>query len=172
MKNPFKKKSAVEYGESISPGAFVSDVAPPYICCTECGGAFVPSHLKEVRSVTVVVDYKKGRIDYLSSDVPLYCERCLPKSELTVNLQSVRAEAGDLDDTLSLRICDGYFQVIDEETGEDRIIVSMEEYLQNVICDECGDEYVGTGKCPDCAPRVTEAKKAPAPKKTPSRRRR
>lgn len=117
------------------------EVAPPngpnFMACAGCGGAFQPDRLKSSWEITLRFhDRAEDGVREPTVALMRYCTACCPPAPVTF----VLADSGrDYLDQRAFKVEDGWFQDVNEETGEDRYTISLEEW-QRAFCSECGVE--------------------------------
>lgn len=104
--------------------------------CVKCGGYFRPDKLSPVFRVMVRYLSDTGRIGLPFGETVAYCERCEPPTPLVFILYEEGLEENA--DERYFHVRDGFFQDVDETTGEDRHLISLDEYA-HAFCTECGE---------------------------------
>jgi hypothetical protein len=146
MSNPisrfFKSREAVHVREAIrTHGIFVIE---PTTCCAECGGYFRTEKMKTiVRGETVLKQDRGVGLPHFES--VSYCQGCKPLATIIFVLRDTQ---GEVLDRRFFTADNGWFQDVDERTGEDRYVVSLDEY-NHTFCGECG-ELIEETECQDC----------------------
>ena len=105
--------------------------------CAGCGGYFQPNRLTTSIEVTLRFhDQAEEGVREPITTLVQYCKACLPPAPITFILED---SGGNSLDQRHYKVEDGWFQDINDETGEDQYIVSLEEY-QRAFCSECSEE--------------------------------
>ena len=118
--------------------------------CEECGSYFQP-HKLEHRFVVEVRFGPPVRPPFTQIKVVYYCQTCAPPAPLLLVL---RDDTETISDILALNVANGWFQVFDEDTGEERYIVTHDEY-NHTFCRECG-ELIEEELCQRHRPKVRQ----------------
>jgi hypothetical protein len=176
MSNPFSRfftprraaiKDAIANVKAPSGGAAAvqelltnaCSVGPPppvsrmYSVCAGCGGYFQPEKLKPIyRGTTTLL--RDGNVSLPHFESVYDCQRCEPPAPIIFALLDTKGETLD---TRFFQVGDGWFQDVDEGTGEDRYTVSLEEYT-HTFCIKCGVLNEET-ECRGCRKKTDKAKK-------------
>ncbi len=147
-----------------APGPFDTPVCVP---CEKCGGLFLPTAIEYRNQVTVFAS-RVGKVGAVETQRSAYCPGCLPDADFVLTLRDYETKQQD---TRHFRVCDLYFQDIDDKSGEDQYVTSLEEY-SHLRCDDCGEvsDWEKCSKCATPAPATTKAKARARMKTTASTR--
>lgn len=113
--------------------------------CDECGHRVKPEYLQSLFKGTAIL-FEDGNVSLPHFETVYYCQECKPPAVLRLILRDF-SRGEELDDLL-YRVKDGWFQLVDEDTGDDRCVVSLEEY-NHVFCTDCG-ELIEETECQRC----------------------
>lgn len=121
--------------------------------CDECGVRVRPEYLKSLVKGTTML-FSDGNVGLPVFELVFYCREHVPPAALRLVLQNTKGEV--LDDIL-YHVNDGWLQVVDEETGEERYTVSLDEY-NHAFCTACGGLIEET-LCQGCRPEPVSEKR-------------
>lgn len=113
--------------------------------CAECGGYFRPEKMKVIyRGLSLL--YKDGHAGIPHFDAVYYCQVCEPLAPIVFTL---RDEKGNLLDERFFQVAEGWFQDVNEDTGEEQYVVSLEDY-GHLWCVKCGEYVSNEWRCKSC----------------------
>lgn len=135
-----------EVREALNPnqeeGPIPCDALVP---CVGCKGIFAPDGMTSVYQIIIGED-NVPRVSQTS-----YCRKCKPPTPYEVILED---DDGYSMSSLVFRIDDGWIQPVNDETGEDDQIVTLEEW-GHTFCTDCGELIEET----ECKRHRAKAKK-------------
>lgn len=115
--------------------------------CFSCKGRFDKDDL-QIRWVGTARLDDNGGVEQPVFEEVLYCEACKPKAAILFTLEA--GATGEYLDDRHFEVKDGWFQELDDETGENRYVLSLEEYERS-YCQGCGNP-TELSKCKVCHP--------------------
>lgn len=143
------KKTPPDVDEVVKSVGRIDEERIPFPCAG-CRGVFAPDGMVAIRRIIIGLD------DVIRIEKTSYCQKCKLAAPFELVIED---DDGDYLDSMAFRADNGYIQPVNDETGEDKILASLEEY-SHLYCEHCGAESDWT-LCKDC----TRVKKAAAKEK-------
>ena len=140
---PYGEMGAAVAGSLAAPSMPERAALPDW--CIECGVRVHTPHLVDRFQGTVTL-FEDGTVGLPSFETVPYCQFCVPAAPIVFIL---RDSKGEVLDERHFSVKEGWLQDVNEETGEDRYIVSVEEYM-HTICERCGGYVSDDTRCKDC----------------------
>lgn len=134
------QKAREEVNEMVGDAGLGSE-PPPLVAksCAACKGVFELEGLTSIRQIII------GPDDVIRTEGTSYCQKCKPPTPFELVMED---DNGDYLDSMAFQLDHGWIQLVNDESGEERCIVSQEEY-NHLFCESCGEESDWT-TCTDC----------------------